>query len=96
MLTWSYFKEVYGLQIFYIGTALEFTLLFYAYSLSQKGKFRILCDAMTSVVFAKLIDELFFDPTVFEISEVMITILGFIILYVSRYKRRDREATKDQ
>lgn len=82
---WAPIKEYTGIPIFYVGTAMAF--VGYTFVLWRKWK-----NVWTEIVLAattnSLIDELFFDPTEFEINEYLLFLI--VVILILRHARQGR------
>lgn len=73
---WYSLKEEYGIKVFYIGVALIFQgFTFVIWNESKSKAFRYFMEFFTLLCFNNLIDEAFFNPTKFEINEVIIALI---------------------
>jgi hypothetical protein len=79
---WSPIKEWTGVPIFYVGTALS--VVGYTFVLWRKYR-NIVTEIILAGTTNALLDELFFDPTAFQINEyIMFCFIIVIILYNAR------------
>lgn len=87
---WSFFKEAYGVKIFYSGNALTLLMMSWVISRLDRGFFSSL---LLVCCINNLIDELFFDPTKLQINEYIGFIITTIILV---YKWTEKIALKSK
>lgn len=83
-LGWEPIKYYYGFQVFYIGMALFiFMLSLYIWKLSSKRSIPEF--VLFALSLNNLMDELFYDPTKFEMNEVVFVFI--LIIYSVRIKK---------
>lgn len=74
---------------FYHFVALEFFLLYLVIWNEANGRWKVISGAMSLVCLDSLIDELFFDPTIFSLNEYIGFILIILItIFYEKYRRR--------
>lgn len=83
---WSFIKEHYHVKIYYIGVAISLfgyvlTITMLAIKNNYSKKFVILSEYVLILAMNNLLDELFFDPTKFQLNEYIsvgiITLITF-------------------
>ena len=86
---WRLIKDNYGVQIFYIGTALAFIGFILSYHIRiKKEKYKIVTTIALLLAINNLADELFFNPGITGINEYL---TALIITLTTLYKYRKWE-----
>lgn len=81
---WKYIKEVYNVQIFYIGVATYITILSYQIYKDNKNSFiRFL---LFELAVANLIKELFLNPGELLLQEALLIVIVPVIWYLRNGK----------
>jgi len=82
-LFWETIKINTGISVFYIGNALFiFMLCFYLYFSDRSNNIKFI---LVSLSLNNLLDELFFDNTIFQLNELMF-LIGVILILLIRIK----------
>lgn len=71
---------------FYHFTALSFCLVHYSQYLQSKGRFSLFVFVVFIITINNLLDELFFDPTEMDYSEIISAFLFAVTAYFNRRK----------
>ncbi len=79
-LLWSYIKELTGFSPYYVIQALSFVGYTYVIYSLVNGYSRIISKSILLVTISNLVDELFFNPTLFEYNEFMA--FGLILVFL--------------
>lgn len=88
-LLWTHIKELTGVGIYYQAQAFAFLGYTFIIYNESKGVFKSICKAIVLTCLGTVVDELFFDPTKFELNEFLAfgIIVVFLIEDLINYKR---------